>query len=71
MKLSQRKFEKQLIRFIDFRGIDISVQLEDGSIVNLNKNRKFEKGYIINITKTGEEKIPIKSIKKAEFYILE
>ncbi|GIX41062.1 MAG: hypothetical protein KatS3mg129_0795 [Leptospiraceae bacterium] len=70
MKVSNKEFEKQLLKYLQFKGIDISIQLADGKIIHLNKNRSFDKGYIINYTKKGvEEKIPIKSVTKAEFYI--
>ncbi len=69
-KLSKRKFEKKLIQYIELRGIDISLCLEDGNVIHLNKNRYFKEGYIINYPKKGvEEKIPISKVKKAEFYI--
>lgn len=70
MKLSSRHFEEKLLRFLEFKGIDISLQLQDGTRVYLNKNRKFENGFIIHLTRNGEEKIPLSSVKKAEFYII-
>ncbi|MFN3604754.1 MAG: hypothetical protein ACK4UJ_08600 [Leptonema sp. (in: bacteria)] len=69
-KLSSKKFEKKLIQYLELRGIDISISLEDGKVIHLNKNRCFREGHIINYPKKGiEEKIPIHKIKKAEFYI--
>lgn len=69
-KLSKRKFEKKLIQYLELRGIDISLCLDDGNIIHLNKNRSFQEGHIINYPKKGvEEKIPISKVKKAEFYI--
>ncbi|MCX7811473.1 MAG: hypothetical protein N2247_11220 [Leptospiraceae bacterium] len=71
MKVSNKEFEKQLLKYLQFKGIDISVQLEDGKIIHLNKNRTYTNGYIINYPKKGiEEKISLKSIRKAEFYIV-
>ena len=71
MKVSNNEFEKQLLKYLQFKGIDISVQLEDGKIIHLNKNRTYTNGYIINYPKKGiEEKISLKSIRKAEFYIV-
>ncbi len=71
MKVSKKKFEKQLLKYINFRGIDIIIQTEDGRVIPLTKNRVYHNGYIINNIKKGmEEKIPLKSIKKAEFYII-
>ncbi len=67
MKVSKKEFEK----YINFRGIDITIQTEDGRVIPLTKNRSYSNGYIINYIKKGmEEKIPLKSIKKAEFYII-
>jgi hypothetical protein len=71
LKVSNKEFEKQLLKYLQFKGIDISVQLEDGKIIHLNKNRTYTNGYIINYPKKGiEEKISLKSIRKAEFYIV-
>jgi hypothetical protein len=71
LKVSNKEFEKQLLKYLQFKGIDISVQLEDGKIIHLNKNRTYTNGYIINYPKKGiEEKISLKSICKAEFYIV-
>ncbi len=71
MKVSNKEFEKQLLKYLQFKGIDISVQLEDGKVIHLNKNRTYTNGYIINYPKKGiEEKISLKSIRKAEFYIV-
>ncbi len=71
MKVSNKEFEKQLLKYLQFKGIDISVQLEDGKVIHLNKNRSYVNGYIINYPKKGiEEKISLKSIRKAEFYIV-
>jgi hypothetical protein len=71
LKVSNKEFEKQLLKYLQFKGIDISVQLEDGKVIHLNKNRTYTNGYIINYPKKGiEEKISLKSIRKAEFYIV-
>jgi len=71
LKVSNKEFEKQLLKYLQLKGIDISVQLEDGKIIHLNKNRTYTNGYIINYPKKGiEEKISLKSIRKAEFYIV-
>lgn len=71
MKLSSKNFEKELLKYINFRGIEIMVELVDGNIIHLNKNRTYEKGYIINFNKKGsEERIALKSIKRAEFFII-
>jgi hypothetical protein len=71
LKVSNKEFEKQLLKYLQFKGIDISVQLDDGKIIHLNKNRTYTNGYIINYPKKGiEEKISLKSIRKAEFYIV-
>lgn len=70
MKLSKKEFEKQLIQYINLRGIDISIFLENGQVIHLTKNRMYKEGNILNYPKKGvEEKIPLSRIKKAEFYI--
>ncbi len=71
LKLSSKNFEKELLKYINFRGIEILIELVDGSMIHLNKNRTYEKGYIINFNKKGiEERIALKSIKRAEFFII-
>lgn len=70
LKLSKKEFEKQLIQYINLRGIDISIFLENGQVIHLTKNRMYKEGNILNYPKKGvEEKIPLSRIKKAEFYI--
>lgn len=69
MKMKDQDFRNQLRRFIPFRGIDIVLHLEDGSTLELDKNRQLEGDFIIkkNRSKT-EMSIPLQDIIKADFY---
>ena len=69
MKMKDQDFRNQLKRFIPFRGIDIVLHLEDGSTLELDKNRQLEGDFIIkkNRSKT-EMSIPLQDIIKADFY---
>ncbi len=69
MKLTDKEFKKQLQRFIPFRGIDIVLHLDDGSILELDKNRQLEGDYIVKKNRDIiEMSIPLKSIIKADFF---
>ncbi len=69
MQLKEDDFTQQLRRFIPFRGIDIVLHLEDGSILELDKNRQMEGNHILKKNRgTVEREIPLSEIVKAEFY---
>ena len=69
MKLNEQDFKQQLRRFIPFRGIDIVLHLEDGSIMELDKNRQIEGDLILKKNRDAvESSIPIQEVVRAEFY---
>lgn len=69
MKVTDREFLKQLGRYIQFRGIDITLHMRDGSVVELDKNRRMEGRVIICHSRTGaEDFIPVDEIARAEFF---
>lgn len=69
LKLTDREFLKQLNRYIQFRAIDIVLHLRDGSVVELDKNRRMEGRMIICHNRTGgQEFIAIDDIRSAEFF---
>lgn len=63
------QFKKVLSRYITYRGIDIVLYLRDGSVVELDKNRRMEGDCVIKNTKEGVvTKIELSRIQKAEFF---
>ena len=69
MEMNDRDFKQQLRRFIPFRGIDIVLHLEDGRILELDKNRQLEGDSIIKKNRGNiEMSIPLKEVVRAEFY---
>ena len=69
MQLTPKDFQQQLSRYIPFRGIDIVLYLEDGSILELDKNRQLEGDLILKKNRDSIEKsIPISEVVRAEFY---
>jgi hypothetical protein len=69
LKLNQSEFKKQLQQYIQFRGIDIILHLKDGSVVELDKNRKMEGDVVIRNQKDGKAtSVPLEEIVKVDFY---
>ncbi len=69
MKVTENEFKKQLEQYIQFRGIDIILHLKDGTVIELDKNRKMDGDIIIRNTREGRpENIHLDEIVKADFY---
>ncbi|MBL8019750.1 MAG: hypothetical protein JNM27_08810 [Leptospirales bacterium] len=69
MKLQDNEFKKQLEQYIQFRGIDIILHLKDGTVIELDKNRKIDGDIVIRHTREGKkEGIHLEDIVKADFY---
>jgi hypothetical protein len=69
MQLNSSEFKKQLQQYIGFRGIDIILYLKDGSVLELDKNRRMEGDVVIKNEKDGNlHSIHIDEILKADFY---
>lgn len=67
--MNEKDFKKQLRRFIPFRGIDIVLHLEDGSILELDKNRQLEGDVILKKNREEvEATILLEEVVRAEFY---
>ncbi len=63
------QFKKVLSRYVNYRGIDIILYLKDGSIVELDKNRRIEGEFVIKNEREGViSKIELSDILKADFY---
>ena len=62
-------FKKVLERYVNYRGIDIVLHLKDGTIIELDKNRRLEGDVVIKNGKEGiVAKIELSTIQKADFF---
>ncbi|MFH0976657.1 MAG: hypothetical protein V1874_12815 [Spirochaetota bacterium] len=62
-------FKSLLNKYLDIKGLDIVVLLEDGKEIELYKNRKLIKNEIVYSDKSNKEyRIPIHSIKSIDLY---
>ncbi len=69
MDQKANQFKKVLSRYVNYRGIDIILYLKDGSIVELDKNRRIEgEGVIKNEREGVISRIELSDILKADFY---
>lgn len=69
MQLKQQEFQRQLRRFIPFRGIDIVLYLKDGRKMELDKNRVMEGNLILRNTRSGLQKaVDINEVVQADFF---
>ncbi|MBI3394255.1 MAG: hypothetical protein HY042_00295 [Spirochaetia bacterium] len=63
------EFKKQLEQYIQFRGIDIILHLKDGSVVELDKNRRLEGDHVVRHNIQGiPVTVHLEEIVKADFY---
>ncbi len=69
MKDRAKQFKATLERYINYRGIDIILTLKDGTVIELDKNRKMNGDVVIKNGDFGiEAEIEISSIQKADFF---
>ena len=69
MQLNNDEFKKQLMRYINFRGIDIVLHLKSGEVVELDKNRQIEGDHVIKSRRGGsDDSVHLDEILKAEFF---
>ncbi|MGJ4747322.1 hypothetical protein ACQV5M_13260 [Leptospira sp. SA-E8] len=69
MKDRAKQFKDTLERYINYRGIDIILTLKDGTVIELDKNRKMNGDVVIKNGDFGiEAEIEISSIQKADFF---
>ncbi|MCE9499681.1 MAG: hypothetical protein K8R21_04155 [Leptospira sp.] len=62
-------FKKVLERYVNYRGIDIVLHLKDGTIIELDKNRRLEGDIVIKNGKEGVvARIELSEIRKADFF---
>ncbi len=69
-KINKRKNFKQLLeKYLDIKGLDIIIILEDGKEIELYKNRSIIDDMIVTFdVDNGEKKIPISRIKSVDLY---
>jgi hypothetical protein len=69
-KRQKRKNFKQLLeKYLDIKGLDIIIVLEDGREIELYKNRSIIDDMIVTFdVNNGERKIPISRIKHVDLY---
>ena len=72
MKHSSKKpknFKTMLQKYLDIKGLDIVVILEDGTEIELYKNRMIINDAIITLEKGKEElRIPLSQIKSVDCF---
>lgn len=62
-------FKKILSRYVNYRGIDIVLYLKDGTVIELDKNRKLDGDVVIKNGKEGiVARIELSDIRKADFF---
>lgn len=62
-------FKMLLDKYLNIKGLDIVVFMEDGKEVELHKNRRLEKNEIVYSDRTNKElRIPLSSIQTIDFY---
>jgi len=67
--MAGNNFKKLLKKYLSIKGLDIVVYLNDGAVIELNKNRILVKNEIIIRDKNDREtRIDIASIKSVELY---
>jgi hypothetical protein len=67
--MANNNFKKLLKKYLSIKGLDIVVYLNDGAIIELNKNRALVKNEIIIKDKNDREfRIQLSSIKSVELY---
>ncbi len=68
-KKPAKSFRELLEKYLEIKGLDIVVVLQDGTEVELYKNRELIDDVIITLEKGKEEKrIPIESIKSVDMF---
>lgn len=68
-KAKKKNFKQLLAKYLDIKGLDIVIVLEDGNEVELYKNRSIVGDMIVTFdVDNGERKIPLKRIKHVDMY---
>jgi hypothetical protein len=68
-KNKRKNFKQLLQKYLDIKGLDIILVLEDGREIELFKNRSIIDDMIVTYDiENGEKKIPISRIKHVDLY---
>lgn len=68
-KTKRKNFKQMLTKYLDIKGLDIIIVLEDGKEIELYKNRSIIGDMIVTFdVDNGERKIPLKRIKHVDMY---
>ena len=68
-KIDKDKFRKLLSKYLDIKGLDIIIIMEDGLEIELYKNRSIVDDEIVTFDKSNSEKrIPISQIKSVDLF---
>ena len=64
-----KNFKKLLSKYLDIKGLDIILVMENGIEIELFKNRSLENDEIVTFDKTHREmRIPIAQIKTVDLF---
>jgi hypothetical protein len=67
-KKNKNSFKRLLEKYLEIKGLDIIIILEDGCQIELYKNRRIVNDEIITADKNCEKRIPISKIKSVDLY---
>jgi hypothetical protein len=68
-KTRKKSFKQMLTKYLDIKGLDIILVLEDGKEIELYKNRSIVGDMIVTFdVDNGERKIPLKTVKHVDMY---
>jgi hypothetical protein len=65
----KNNFRKLLKKYLSIKGLDIIIILEDGSEIELSKNRALIDDVIVTFdVKNDEQRIPLSVVKSVDLY---
>jgi hypothetical protein len=68
-KAKRKNFKELLEKYLDIKGLDIILVLEDGREIELYKNRSIIDDMIVTFdVNNGEKKIPLAEVKSVDLY---
>jgi hypothetical protein len=68
-KGKKKNFKQLLTKYLDIKGLDIILVLDDGNEIELYKNRSIIGDMIVTFDlDNGEKQIPLKQVKHVDMY---
>lgn len=68
-KARKKNFKQLLTKYLDIKGLDIILVLEDGNEIELYKNRSIVGDMIVTFDlDNGEKQIPLQQVKHVDMY---